>query len=567
MFYDSMKEKIKYFTPAFHSITPEGLNSRLTFLQQCTRPGDTIPVIGTDGKPRYDNAVNTAFGAPPVLILRVGDFYHTKIIPTSLQIAYEPLLLDINPEGIGVQPMLAKITLSFNFIGGEGLKEPIDKLQNALSFNYYANTEMYDERADFTDESFRKIDEELIKSIADEPPTNKPTSKIENDGGSPIGEVQQASGITYQKIMNSFYDSGQAYINTVYNKFEQINNDYKLSTLQISTSSSPLFNSGKGLEFSTSATELGIVGKGISYQLTSDKLFKQIEDDINSVNGKNDSGDEFIKLLYINSIKKTTIKQIKNNLINQVRLSNLSYNTNLTQVINELVNSQLNLINVMSKIDYVATNSDGYIKPDQSLEIYSLSSTTEVQVGGAYSNTYDELVGDYNSGLNKLKKYYDFLKTKKYVENPYNLNSNENPAGNNSLNNVYIFRFYVGMSKIILTEDLFQQFKNNIMTQEVLKLEDGEKALKVFDKYFNGFKEVSKKQKETEKNYFDTTIRYEYDRDYKEWNPFVKDKVRNFNFSINAAPTDEQKTRLQNIYKNGNSNTNTRVFNGKKKFN
>ena len=50
MFYDSMKEKLRYFNPAFHSITPEGLNSRLTFLQQCMRPGDTIPTIGKDNK-------------------------------------------------------------------------------------------------------------------------------------------------------------------------------------------------------------------------------------------------------------------------------------------------------------------------------------------------------------------------------------------------------------------------------------------------------------------------------------------------------------------------------------
>jgi len=55
MFYDSIKQQIKYFSPTFHSITPEGLNSRLTFLQQCMRPGDTIPVIGTDGKPNSKN--------------------------------------------------------------------------------------------------------------------------------------------------------------------------------------------------------------------------------------------------------------------------------------------------------------------------------------------------------------------------------------------------------------------------------------------------------------------------------------------------------------------------------
>jgi hypothetical protein len=92
MVYDSIKEKIRYFNPAFHSMTPEGLNARLTFLNQCVRPGETIPTIGPDGKPKYNDAVNTSFGAPPVLILSIGDFYNGKIIPKSVSFTYEPLL-------------------------------------------------------------------------------------------------------------------------------------------------------------------------------------------------------------------------------------------------------------------------------------------------------------------------------------------------------------------------------------------------------------------------------------------------------------------------------------------
>jgi hypothetical protein len=137
--FDKFRDKIKYFHPAFHSTTPEGFNSRLTFLQQCTRQGPT------------DNHTtnNLAFGRPPVCILRVGDFYHTKIIIDSINIDYEPLVWDLNPEGIGVQPMIANVSLSFKFIGAESLTGPINKLQNALSFNYYANTQVYDARADY----------------------------------------------------------------------------------------------------------------------------------------------------------------------------------------------------------------------------------------------------------------------------------------------------------------------------------------------------------------------------------------------------------------------------------
>lgn len=137
--YSSFREKIKFFHPAFHSTTPEGFNSRLTFLQQCTRQGPTN---------KNNKSNNLAFGAPPICILRIGDFYHTKIVINSLDIQYEPLVWDLNPEGVGVQPMIANVTIAFKFIGGSALNGPINKLQNAVSFNYFANSGVYDPRAD-----------------------------------------------------------------------------------------------------------------------------------------------------------------------------------------------------------------------------------------------------------------------------------------------------------------------------------------------------------------------------------------------------------------------------------
>jgi len=136
---ESFKEKLKYFQPAFHSITPEGFNSRLTFLLQCTRQGPTI------NAPNPDNLV---FGRPPVCILRIGDFYHTKIVIDSVTYTFDEPQWDMNPEGIGIQPMIADVQISFKFIGGSSLSGPINRLQNAVSFNYFANTEMYEEKAD-----------------------------------------------------------------------------------------------------------------------------------------------------------------------------------------------------------------------------------------------------------------------------------------------------------------------------------------------------------------------------------------------------------------------------------
>ena len=113
----------------------------------------------------YDNrdtlqAQNLAFGRPPICILRIGDFFHTKIAINSLNITYEAgsaIQWDLNPEGIGVQPMMANVTMSLDIIGGQSLVSPINRLQNALSFNFYANTEMYDRRADSVDKSTGQI--------------------------------------------------------------------------------------------------------------------------------------------------------------------------------------------------------------------------------------------------------------------------------------------------------------------------------------------------------------------------------------------------------------------------
>ena len=149
-YFKTISEKIKYFHPGYHSITPEGFNSRLTFLNQCMRQGPSIYDRKTNknGEEVGVQPQNLSFGRPPICILRIGDFFYTKIVINSLSISYDGPQFDLNPEGIGVQPMIASVQLSIDLIGGHSLSGPLNRLQNALSFNYYANTEMYDVRAD-----------------------------------------------------------------------------------------------------------------------------------------------------------------------------------------------------------------------------------------------------------------------------------------------------------------------------------------------------------------------------------------------------------------------------------
>ena len=125
------------FYPAFHSQTPDDFHKRLTFLQQCVRQGPSIKRFV-----KFDSlsSNNSAFGRPPICILRIGDFFYTKVVIENVIINYQESSWDLNPEGRGMQPMIAEVSLQMKVIGGQSLRGPIDALQNAVSFNMYANS-------------------------------------------------------------------------------------------------------------------------------------------------------------------------------------------------------------------------------------------------------------------------------------------------------------------------------------------------------------------------------------------------------------------------------------------
>ena len=121
------------YAPTFHSQTPEDYHRRRTFLQQVLRPGNSKA---------DNNAKNSVFGRPPICVLRLGDFFHTKIVIDSISFT-EEMIWDFNPEGMGAQFMVTKVSMNFNVIGGQSLESHIERIQNANSFNYYANSTFY----------------------------------------------------------------------------------------------------------------------------------------------------------------------------------------------------------------------------------------------------------------------------------------------------------------------------------------------------------------------------------------------------------------------------------------
>jgi hypothetical protein len=228
--FNSLKEKLSYFHPAFHSMTPEGLNSRLTFLQQCVRPGNTIPI---KDKELTKIPRNTTFGTPPICIIRLGDFYHSKIIIRNIQYDYDESIFDLNPEGIGVQPMIANVTLSVSFIGGQGMEKPIEMLQNALSSNFYANTEIYDDRSINTITTINNQSAELFATnflsglTQQYEKINTITNTSEIKEGITIGELNNDNTeINYKKVITQFKDNLDKYFTEFSKVYNETNKKY-----------------------------------------------------------------------------------------------------------------------------------------------------------------------------------------------------------------------------------------------------------------------------------------------------------------------------------------------------
>ena len=275
--FGSLKEKLKYFHPAFHSTTPEGLNARLTFLQQCIRPGDTVPIKGISDESDLA-ARNTTFGPPPICILRIGDFYHSKIAIRDVNIQFENSTWDLNPEGIGIQPMIADVTLQVSFIGGHGLEKPVERLQNALSSNFYANTEIYDYRATATEDRRAFNKEELEKfsippqnNSSGQVPQNNPESKNNVARGTYIGTPIDKK-LSYDKLIDDVFTHTTNYMDGYKQAVKTSTKEYggKISSILFS----PTYRETKDFIVQTNGSPITIEMLGVPKQskITSELL-------------------------------------------------------------------------------------------------------------------------------------------------------------------------------------------------------------------------------------------------------------------------------------------------------
>ena len=554
MLYDSFKEKIKYFNPTFHSMTPEGLNARLTFLNQCVRPGETIPVI-SDNKVKSLDAVNTSFGAPPVLVLRIGDFYNTKIIPDSVSFTYDPLVLDMNPEGIGLQPMIANVTLGFKIIGGMGLKEPVDQLQNALSFNYYANTEIYDERATWTEDT-SALDKMVVDAIvAKQPPVsvnNDAGVQQTNDAGQTIGEIKTTTPLTpsgetgemsYMKIMDVLYDNSKTYFTNTYNSMDEIRAKTNYGMLSVVCSKRDFIKGTLNLGGVEIGNDVKILGKPV-YQENIDKLFSKVIEDIN--NGSNpillgleDEG-------FDNQSSDTTLNIIKNNLVKYVKSLKGTMSSDIGVVVNSKIGlPQQDFVQTIRKVSFVNSKTDGKILDDGSLKIYNLVS----------SPGFDELVSDYTEFKIILNNYYMLLTG---IDYDYKIIPDKIPDDFDyttveDFETVENKRFYIIMGRIFEDKNKVKDFIDKIITPNIKDVKKPKKLSRVFENIVDDLVDTYKDEL---KNELKTFEKFKKKSDYDKYINgldeilYTKGKARIVNFTTEPDPTEQatKETNLKELY-------------------
>jgi hypothetical protein len=340
--------------------------------------------------------------------LRIGDFYHSKIIIKDVNITYDDGVWDFNPEGIGVQPMIATVQLQVNFIGGQGLDRPVEKLQNALSSNFFANTEMYDERSIPTDgrigyenkDKFTKEFLETLKNLDTAKTASVPSDPNKIAQGTFIG-VGSGTKLVYTTVVDDFYTKSVNYTNKYKSAYEQIYKSYgpKVSGLFFS----PEYRTISDTTISGGYSPLPMFGQYSGTTVLLDYMDRFKESMYNSI-----SINSMMDLLEFNlgggdiqdqaeSIITPIIIKIVNDKIDE--FSNLNS-------IKELENSRNEVVSLIDKLNYVVTgnNNSGTLIPGGDAKI---SGTTVIKLLFPTGFDATDFTLNYDNVIEYLRTFND----------------------------------------------------------------------------------------------------------------------------------------------------------------
>jgi hypothetical protein len=501
-------------------------------------------------------------------VLRIGDFYNTKIIPNSLGITFDPLVFDINPEGIGVQPMIAKISLGFDFIGGQGIAGPVKELQNALSFNYYANTEIYDERSVATENTSER-DNTLVKAIikdgsvnSDPLTTNQVDNQIPQKGGSTVGTIlttNTSSGntvstgdIEYKTLMSDLSTGTQTYFKTIFNQLKTLTSTTNGGIMSL-VSTDLEFNEGDFNEYDSAPYPVKIYGKSNSVEKYVKSLVKQTKKDVND-------GESPIISNIVNSTQKyenSLIRELKSNMEIEVEKVETELNSIIIGPINEMTSYQEGFNYTLRKLDVVCDSIDGIKLGTGDYKVYSLSGDSVIsEIKTKYTTKAGQQINDF----------FDTILTPNFFEKfLYNKSTNMFTTVTPILNySEYANRFYMAMSYIFLDDNKYNAFVTSLTTSK--KIKDNLVIVDEIKKYCEIFKGNCKTEHDAEIKIFDDVER---SADYKTYETFKLDEFDSkVQYTTEKTGNNLQKiNRIKNLYLDVNVKTSNKTYNGKVKFN
>jgi hypothetical protein len=490
---------------------------------------------------------------------------------------------DLNPEGIGIQPMIVDVTMSFDFIGGHGLKGPVEELQNALSFNFYANTEVYDERATATEDVSARDKYVVEKILANQPPVKvaQVQNPIPKRGGSTIGNLLNNTELDYTQFVNSFWTKTVEYFDTVINtnctivKNNSIGSIYSLFLKR---------NYLKGTfdEYGTKS-DISIYGKPNDFENRINKLFEETLKDISNDN------DTFMRTV-IKEGKDLRLKdkrEIRDRLISYVGSKKDEFILNVNNDLNNLIKIQEDYVQFIRKFNLLLTKTDGSLNSDNISNVYNLSGVTS-----GSTDSFTALQDVYTAIKNKHVEFFDntdgIVKSVAYLgldltNNIYNESKSIftdksvtpteieakfalDPTTDNETETDN--RFYQIMGPIFYDDtkktDLINYLLNSSLYGE--KKSDVEKIINSgTTACVNQFNLYTKRN--IDKKFNIESIKNE--QRYKDLIKSPVDEATSYklNYTFTTDGTQQQKERITNLYSTNNINTKFDTFDGKIKFN
>jgi hypothetical protein len=490
--------------------------------------------------------------------------------------------------------------MSFKFVGGSGLKESIDKLQNALTFNYYANTEMWDDRADVTDDSLKVLDKEFLQLVnqAAAPTVNQVPNlngqSNENTIGDRITTVVTASGetgtISYQQFMDNFVSTTQTYFQTVVNKSRDALNQYNNAILQ-NWSTSRIYTKGNFLV--TTSDDVYLFGKPDSIQQIIDKVTNDFIGNIESTTEATQDPFMFFITRPQKQFNEKAIRELRKNFVNYVKNKKGTFQNALTKINQDMVNAQQTYLQFVSRANTAPYNTgpgtpqlDGLQQKNGFLKLYKVSGTTQVSAGSTAADTQIEMTEDIIKIKRNLNEFYSAstsLSEFNYQGNLYKgylvygetkenttAKSIESVVFNQYSKDDMFIKLPFKREYMLLSNDLksenYQTFKNaligNIINNDKLLGTAGSNTniSQEFDAYWLTQAKPLFDQENALAQSFVNEMETNKLKNFIKYTPFPS-KTRLFNYELNTNPSDNEKKLITALGASTNQSTNKDTWN------